>query len=291
MIYAELTCRINRTIIIFDNISRSICIRRGFVNAKRKGGYDIKTEHKPTLRALSVLELVAQHSNQYTLSELSSELGIPASTLLPIVHTLRDKRYLAYNDKTQSYSLGYRLFELGSMIEETDFFSGILDIMHTVVDGCGETCHFGVLSGGDVLYLAKVNSPQTIRMYSMTGRRLPAYSTAIGKALLRDYTQKQLREVYPDGLKALMPNTITDIDELYRQLLEIRKSGFAYEQEESNKNLRCIAVPVCIDGKVSAALSVSIPVFRYSEELRHKIETLLVEAADFAGRILPFRLL
>ena len=87
-----------------------------------------------------------------------------------------------------------------------------------------------------------------------------------------------------------MPNTITDFNELYRQLLEIRKQGFAYEQEESNKNLRCIAVPVCIDGKVSAALSVSIPIFRYSEELRQKIESLLTEAADFAGHILPFKL-
>lgn len=250
----------------------------------------MKTEHKPTLRTLSVLELVAKHSSQYTLSELSTQLDIPASTLLPIVHTLRDKRYLTYNEKNQTYSLGYKLFELGSMIEDTDFFYGVLDIMQTVVDGCGETCHFGVLSGGDVLYLAKVNSPQTIRMYSMTGRRLPAYSTAIGKALLRDYTQKQLRSLYPDGLKALLPNTITDVDELYRQLLEIRTQGFAYEQEESNESIACIAVPVVIDGKVSAALSVSIPVFRYSEEVKKKVEPLLVEAADFAARILPFRL-
>ena len=72
------------------------------------------------------------------------------------------------------------------MVQDTGFYAGIVDIMQTVVDGCGETCHFGILSGGDVLYLAKVNSPQAIRMYSMTGRRLPAYSTAIGKALLRD---------------------------------------------------------------------------------------------------------
>ena len=120
----------------------------------------------------------------------------------------------------------------------TGFYAGIVDIMQTVVDGCGETCHFGILSGGDVLYLAKVNSPQAIRMYSMTGRRLPAYSTAIGKALLRDYTPAQLKALYPEGLKALTPNTITDLGILYSQLLEIRAEGFAYEVEESNENIR-----------------------------------------------------
>ena len=124
----------------------------------------MNTAHKPTLRALSVLELVAQHRHPYTLSELSATLDIPASTLLPIVHTLRDKQYLGYDEKTQTYSLGFRLFELGSMVQDTGFYAGIVDIMQTVVDGCGETCHFGILSGGDVLYLAKVNSPQAIRM-------------------------------------------------------------------------------------------------------------------------------
>ncbi len=249
----------------------------------------MNTAHKPTLRALSVLELVARQSHPYTLSELSAQLEIPASTLLPIVHTLRDRQYLAYDEKTQTYTLGFRLFELGSMIQDTDFFSGLVEIMQTVVDGCGETCHLGVLSGGDVLYLAKVNSPQAIRMYSMTGRRLPAYSTAIGKALLRDCTPEQLHALYPEGLKPLMPNTITDFDTLYRQLLEIRLQGFAYEVEESNENVRCIAVPICTDGRVTAAMSVSIPVFRYSEELRQKAEQLLKEAVPFAERLLPFR--
>ena len=114
----------------------------------------MNTAHKPTLRALSVLELVAQHRHPYTLSELSATLDIPASTLLPIVHTLRDKQYLGYDEKTQTYSLGFRLFELGSMVQDTGFYAGIVDIMQTVVDGCGETCHFGILKS-----IIKARSP------------------------------------------------------------------------------------------------------------------------------------
>ncbi|MBR0464176.1 MAG: helix-turn-helix domain-containing protein [Clostridia bacterium] len=133
----------------------------------------MSSEHKPTLRVLSVLDLVAHHSYKYTFTEISHVLDIPASTLFPIIHTLREQQYLSFDERTQTYALGIKLFELGSMIQNTDYFSEIIDVMHTVVDGCGETCHFGVLSGGDVLYLAKVDSPHAIRMYSMAGRRLP----------------------------------------------------------------------------------------------------------------------
>ena len=246
--------------------------------------------HKPTLRVLSVLELVARDTlAQYTLSELADLLDIPASTLLPIVHTLRERKYLSYDERNQSYGLGIRIFELGSMIQDTDYYSNIVEVMQNVVEGCGETCHFGVLSEGDVLYVAKVNSPKAIRMYSMTGRRLPAYSTAIGKALLRDCSPEQLRQLYPEGLKPLMPDTITDFDELYRQLQEIRATGFAYENQESNENIRCIAVPLCVNGRVAAAMSVAIPVFRYSEELRQNAEQLLRGAAPIVERFLPYR--
>ena len=252
----------------------------------------MSTPHKPTLRVLSVLELVANNTlTQYTLSELSGLLDIPPSTLLPIVHTLRDRQYLNFDERNQTYTLGLRIFELGSMIQETDFYSNVVEIMRNVVEGCGETCHFGMLSEGDVLYIAKVDSPKAIRMYSMTGRRLPAYSTALGKALLRDHSPEQLRHTYPDGLKSLTPNTITDFEALYRQLQEIRAQGFAYENEESNENIRCVAVPLCVNGKVSAAMSVSIPVFRYSEELREKAEQVLRDAAPVVERFLPYKAL
>ncbi len=250
----------------------------------------MNNSHKPTLRAISVLELVAYSREPFTLSGLSAGLEIPVSTLLPIVHTLRDRQYLSYDEKTQTYSLGLRLFEIGSKIQNTDFLTAVHEIMQTVVDGCGETCHFGILSDGDVLYLAKVNSPQAIRMYSMTGRRLPAYSTAIGKALLRDFSLEQLRMTYPEGLKPLMPNTVTDFDRLFGQLQDIKANGFAYEIEESNENIRCIAIPICYGGTVTSAMSVAIPVFRYSEELRQTVEQLLKEAAALAETTLPYKI-
>ena len=244
--------------------------------------------HKPTLRVTSVLEAVSSGKKSYSLSELSRELHIPVSTLTPILHTLRDKRYLAYNETMQTYSLGMHLFEIGSRIQSSEFYNILVEFMWEIVNQCGETCHFGVLDKGNVLYLAKVDSTQPVRMFSMIGRRLPAYGTAIGKALLRDYSRKELEELYPQGLKALTANTITDFDILYTQLEGIRANTFAYEKEESNEAIQCIAIPLCVAGKVKAALSVAVPVFRYNEEKQKQIELLLGKASLSIEELLPF---
>lgn len=110
--------------------------------------------------------------------------------------------------------------------------------------GCGETCHFAVLDGKDALYLFKEESPEPIRMISSAGKRIPAYSTAIGKALLSRYTDEEIRKMYSDGLKKLTENTITDMDELLSQIRKIRVDKMAYETEESSHNITCIAVPI-----------------------------------------------
>ncbi len=253
-----------------------------------KGCEHMASEHKPTLRVLSVLEQVSAGTGKYTLSELSRSLDIPVSTLFPIVRTLREHQYLDYDQAAQTYSLGYRLFEIGSRIQNTNAYESLVEMMWKIVDGCGETCHFGILDRGDVLYLAKVDpKQQPIRMYSMIGRRLAAYGTGIGKALLRDFTLEQLRETYPGGLRPLTAHTVTDFSELYRQLQEIKATGFAYENEESNESVRCIAVPVESGGRVAAALSVAMPVFRYDDRKKRCAEQLLRDAAGYAEKIVP----
>lgn len=254
----------------------------------RKGNR-VNTEHKPTLRVLSILELVSQNNGQFKLSDISSRLGIPPGTLSPILHTLREKKYLSFQESSQTYAIGIALFETGSRyIQDSNSYENIVEIMHGIVDKCGETCHFGILDGANVLYLAKVDSNQPIRMYSAIGKRLPAYGTAIGKALLYDYTWEELRCLYPQGLQQLTSRTVTDFRELYRQIQQIKEQGFAYEFEESNEDICCIAVPVRKGGRVYAALSVAMPTFRYDEAKRNCVEMVLKEAVPPVERMIPY---
>ena len=236
----------------------------------------MSTQHKPTLRTLAVLELISTNDQKYSLSEISRSLGISTSTLFPILRTLRAGKYLGFDEKTQTYSLGTRLFEIGSRVQSSHAYQEISKIMTAVVETCGETCHFGRLDRGNVFYLAKVESTQPIRMYCATGKRLPAYGTAIGKALLKGYSLEDLKRLYPEGLKPLTANTITDFEKLHAQLHS--NDIFLYESEESDESISCIAVPIYWQGAIVAACSVAVPIFRYDDKKRAIIEGALKEA-------------
>lgn len=237
-----------------------------------------KSMHRTTLRILEIMESISKHPSQYNLSELSSMLDIPKSTLSPILYTLVKKEYLS-QDAQQKYAVGLSAYRMGqSFLERFHFLTEVERIISAITEVCMETCHFAVLSGGDVLYLKKVDSPQPVRMVSSVGNRLPAYTTSLGKALLLDMTLPQLKALYPDGLKKITANTITDFEELYAQLEQGRREGFTYEVEESNEYIRCIAIPIHQNGRVIAAVSVATPIFRYDEEKANLIRALLKDA-------------
>jgi len=225
----------------------------------------MRDEHAPTLRVIHVLEAVAHEKNSLNLAEIAKKTKSPKTSLFPIVHTLLKNKYLQSNNG--SYSLGVKTIELGvNFLNQNNAMEEIRKIIHSLAETCLETCHLGILDKGYVLYLYKEDSKEPIRMYSSIGKHLPAYGTAVGKALLSGCTAEELRLFYPNGLQSLTKNTITDFNELDRQLEDVRSTGYAYEQEESNPMIHCIGVPLKKDGKVVAAISVAIPTFRITPE-------------------------
>ena len=235
--------------------------------------------HQPTLRVLQVLQRISQDGSGLRLADLSCDLDIPKSTLLPIMQTLVQNKYLSQDDMGR-YLPGTSLFVLGTA------FSGSFPVLRFVqeqlqqlVKDLDETCYFGVLEAGQVLYLEKAESSQPLRMLTATGRRLPAYATGIGKALLCDLDAQQLQQLYPNGLSPLTEHTVTDFDALQAQLMEARLENCAWECEESTPHVRCFAVPVRKHGAIVAAISVTIPLFRYQEENRSQIIRTIQTAA------------
>lgn len=236
-----------------------------------------KIYHRTTSRILDILELIAANPGIFTLSAISEKLSAPKSSLSPILQELVSRNYLTLTSG-QKYNIGFTLYNIGSgFLKQFNFLDEVEKYLQNITNICNEASHFSILSGGDVLYLKKANSPEPIRMVSFIGNRIPAYSTALGKALLLDYTPSQIRALYPHGLQKVTENTITDFDTLNAQLEEGRKNGFTYEIEESNQYIRCIAVPIRKNGKVVAAVSIATPVFRYNEEKEQLIKVLLFD--------------
>ena len=242
--------------------------------------------HQPTLRVLQVLDQIARQGNGHRLADLSRSLGIPKSTLLPILQTLCANHYLIQDDYGR-YGAGTALFSLGATFSGSfPVLSYIRRELEALVEILGETCYFGILEEGQVLYLEKQDSPQPLRMLTAPGQRLPAYATGIGKALLMETGTDALRALYPNGLAPITSNTITDPALLAAQLQQARKDGYTWESEESTPHVRCFAVPVRKNGKIVAAISVSIPIFRYDDRKKDTmVEALQKTAAAISETI------
>ena len=140
--------------------------------------------------------------------------------------------------------------------------------MTRLVNRCGVSSFFGVLSGSKVLYLLAKSAPGNIHIVATPGRKVYANGTGVGKSLLSGYTRQELEELFPEGLPSITEKTITDMDVLYAQLEAVRRTGFSYEREESSAYTRCIATPITYHGRIIASMSASfLDVERSREEL------------------------
>lgn len=243
--------------------------------------------HRMLEKALQMLEYIASQPNGASLPELCRHLEMPKSSAYSLLMTFWNMGYLKRGENGR-FIVGMRLFELGSkFVENSDFFLYARDVLQDLAKAVGETAHLAALDGGDVVYLGKCEGAHLVRMSSSVGKRLPAYATALGKALLSGKSQAEVRELYREsGLRQITPHTITDMEQLLAQLEEVRRTGFAFEREESSLGVQCAAVPVCqSSGAVYLGLSVAVPV-GCSQEGLERMERPLQEARSRLERVL-----
>ncbi|MFE7948094.1 IclR family transcriptional regulator [Streptomyces sp. NPDC057426] len=241
-------------------------------------------------RALDILELFLTGDETLSAPDVVRRLGLPRTTVHELLTTLAARNYLVpAPDQPGRYRLGVRTYQLGSRYaEQLDLAAEGRQVACEVAAICDETVHVALLEDTDVIYVAKVDSTHAVRMVSAAGRRLPAHCTAVGKMLLASLPPAEL-ESRIDGreLVAMTPNSITGHDALRAALAEIRERGVAVEQRESNPDVSCVAAPVRdSSGRVVAALSVSVPVIRWSEDRERLLAELAAKgAADLSERL------
>ena len=221
-------------------------------------------QHRATARVLDILESLSGSEEGLTLTELSQALDAPKSSLFPIVHTLEERRYLRQDDGTGRYTMGPRALVLGAAFSADRGLAPITQVMKEVASKCQETCQMGILDQDRVLYVAREDSPQPIRLISWGGTRLPA--------------NEEVRALYAGGLPRLTEQTITDVETLLAQLEAVRRGELAMEREESTDQLACWAAPLRRKGTVFAALSISVPLFRCREEKIELVRRSLLTA-------------
>ncbi len=254
---------------------------------KTKPNYPIKVLDK----SLSVLELLLQKGSSMNMTELSEKLGFYPSTTHRILDTLKHWGYVEQDSYTQKYQLGLKALELGmAKLHQMDLVREATPYLKELVNQCNETVHLGVLEEEEVLYLAKEESSQTIRMISYLGKRAPLYCTALGKVLLAYLSTEERKKILGEKvLPRLTENTITDKGELKKELNRIKKQGFALDREENEKNIYCIAAPIRnYQGEVIAAISISSPIFRVDKNVQNNLNEALIETSKKISKRLGY---
>ncbi len=233
-------------------------------------------------RAVDILEALAEEGRELGVSDLSRRVGLPKSTLFGLLSTLADRGLVQRNAAGQ-YRLGLRLFELGNrVLEGADLRQVAHPLLERLVAEFRETAHLVVLDRGEAVYIDKVESPESMRIVTRVGTRLPAHCSAVGKSILAHLPEEQLDEIVRLlGLPRLTAHTITDSSGLKRHLAQVRAQGFATDDEEVSEGLSCVGAPVWDHtGCVVAAVSIAAPTNR----LRGEKHARIVEAVKLAAR-------
>ncbi|WP_328538935.1 IclR family transcriptional regulator [Streptomyces sp. NBC_00344] len=241
-------------------------------------------------RALDILELFLEGDGSLSAPDVTRRLQLPRTTVHELLTTLAARAYLVpVPEQPGRYRLGVRTYQLGSRYaEQLDLAAEGQQVAREVAETCDETVHVAILEDTDVIYIAKVDSTHAVRMVSAAGRRLPAHCTSVGKMLLASLPEAE-RDARISGreLTAMTPNSMTDADALREALAAIRERGVAVEHRESNPDVSCVAAPVRNGaGRVVAALSISVPMIRWSDERESELEQLALKgAAELSTRL------
>lgn len=242
-------------------------------------------------RALGILENVDGGVRGTGITELSRRLGLGKSTVHRLCATLEHHGYLVRDPGTGRYRLSLRVFQIGShALDALDLPARAMPALEALGAATEETVHLAVLDGAEVIFIGKVESPRPLRLYSQVGRRCPAHCTAVGKVLLANAGSAQRALVAARPLKRYTPKTITSAPALERELDEVRRRGYAVDEEEFEDGIRCIAAPVRdYRGRVVAALSVSVPAGRLPRARTASLAEQVLDTARLVSEALGHR--
>jgi IclR family KDG regulon transcriptional repressor len=248
-----------------------------FVSEKRSS-YSIRAVE----RAVQILSALDDEHPARSLSEISRATGLHKATTHRILMTLLNCGFVEQAVDGEKYRLSLRLAGLAlGVLHHLDFRQEALPHMERLVERFQETCDLGVFDRGQVLYIEMVQSKHTLTIAARVGRHLPAHCTSGGKVLLAFLPPEVVEPVLNAPLVAYTENTITSPARLREELEVVRQRGYALDDEEYEKGVRAVGVPVRdIEGNVIAHLSMPGPTNRLTPDRIPEIAQALMEATD-----------
>ena len=230
------------------------------------GARAVSLGNRSVSRALAILNLLARNGRPMSLAEIARNLALPKSSVLSLLRALAGSEFAAI-DEHGRYAVGLRSFEVGAAyLRSMTPVRAAESELQALTDALGVTSHFAVLEDGEVVYLAKRDPPGAgVRLASSVGARLPAGTTAVGKAQLAHRTALRDASQLPGGLAA--------------ELQTVRQRGYAVDEGQTLAGIRCVAAPVFDSRDCCGAIGVS-----YLIQSGLRLDTVAVAVATAAGQ-------
>ncbi|MFJ4291505.1 IclR family transcriptional regulator [Cupriavidus sp. NPDC089707] len=243
----------------------------------------------PALRLFGLLEVIAEKDQSFNLQALVEETGLPKPTLHRMLQQLEAAGLIQRNGDGRQYGTGLRLRRLAENLLLNSTSHGARHmVLRRLVEEVGESCNLTAFSGGEVLYLDRVETAAPLRFYLHPGSRVPAHCSATGKLFLAQLAPAQRQRLLAHAeLERYTQNTLTDHVQLEAELERVKRDGYALDDEEFLPGLVCIGVlvPAVDGGKSNLGLALQAPVMRVARDKVVQLLPALQRAASALAAI------
>jgi DNA-binding IclR family transcriptional regulator len=251
---------------------------------------DDKSRIQSIGKMMDILGCFSTLSRHLSLGQIATVAGVPRPTAHRMLSALKEIGFVEQDGRTSSYSLGIRLFELGSLaLANLDLLREAKPFMDRLSRLSGETAHLGVFNGFEAIVVEREEPADRPVRGIRPSESTPAYCTGVGKALLAFQPPEVIERVIQIGLKAFTTNTITSPEKLRSEMQAIRERGYATDDSEHQIWTSCVAAPIRnAAGRVFASISVTGPADRMTAERIRQLAPVVVQTADTIARQLGF---
>lgn len=242
----------------------------------------------PAMRLFALLEVIADKDQFFSLQSMVEETGLPKPTLHRMLQQLEGAGMIQREGDGRHYSIGLRLRRLATTLLLNNTVHGARHVvLRQLVAAVGESCNITAFSGSEVMYLDRVETAAPLRFYLHPGSRVPAHCSASGKLFLAQMSPTQRRRLLTHvTLEKFTNNTLTDPAALEQELDQVRRNGYAIDDEEFLPGLLCVAVLVPNPGRASGiGIAVQAPIMRMSRDKALALLPELQRAADALAKI------
>ncbi len=241
-------------------------------------------------RMMSLLDVLAESPDPVALKNLAQATGLHPSTAHRILAAMTGSRIVERHE-AGTYRLGIRLLELGNLVKSRlnirDVASPYMQALHEQI---GEAINLGIRHEDEIVYIERTSSGRSlVRVVYLVGGRAPLHLTSVGKLFLAQDAPESVRAYAKrTGLPGKTATSLTSLTSLEKELDKIRRHAVAFDNEEAEVGLKCVAAPIHDDeGRLVAGLSVSAPVDRHKPEWVQLVRDTADDISHALGYVKP----